>query len=264
MSLGTIVQYALIVIVNILVAIRKTNQHRKPSSKTTMLLSVHDIIVTVFSKSILLVFTNYQMKGCKFSTLLLSFSIYLRQFNTGIICFISLDRYLYVKLSKKYQIQFKSKTTIVSLLMDFLWPLFQLISTNTTSSKTSSFVNEVVSAIINIFVITLVASLNSATFMALRRYKKQAKTKSSTLNKRLLRLSELYIICFVTFKIPLIPFIILWYNPSVALKTKTVLAVTIFNVSELDAIVNSVIFFSRNRIARSYFMKKLSNRILPL
>lgn len=264
MSLGTIVQYALIVIVNILVAIRKTNQHRKPSSKTTMSLSVHDIIVTVFSKSILLLFTNYQMKGCKFSTLLLSFSIHLRQFNTGIICFISLDRYLDVKLSKKYQIQFKSKTTIVSLLMDFLWPLFQLISTNTTSSKTSSFVNEVVSAIINIFVITLVASLNSATFMALRRYKKQAKTISSTLNKRLLRLSELYIICFVTFKIPLIPFIILWYNPSVALKTKTVLAVTIFNVSELDAVVNSVIFFSRNRIARSYFMKKLSNRILPL
>lgn len=174
-----------------------------------------------------------------------------------------MDRYLYVKLSNNYQSQFKSKATIVSLLVGVSWLLFQFISTNNTCSKLSSFVNEIVSAAINNLVIIFVASLNLATFMILRRYKKLVKRLSSGLNGRVLRLSELYILYYALLKIRLIPFTVLWYVPSVTLKTKTVLSVTIFNVWKLDTVVNPVIFFCMNRKARSYFMRKLSNWILP-
>lgn len=82
LSLGAVVQCALTVIINILVlvVIVQTNQHRKSSSKTTTMLSMHDIIVTVISKSMLLFFTNYQMQDCKISTLLLSYNFNLSTF----------------------------------------------------------------------------------------------------------------------------------------------------------------------------------------
>ena len=114
----------------LLVSIWKTNQDRKASLKTTILLSIHDMISTSFQTILMLFFRNYHVQDCNMSDSLLSINIYLSQLNTSLMSFISLDRYLHVKLSKRYQRQLKNRVSIVSLITGIMWPLSQLISSN--------------------------------------------------------------------------------------------------------------------------------------
>ena len=117
----------------LLVSIWKTNQDRKASLKTTILLSIHDMISTSFQTILMLFFRNYHVQDCNMSDSLLSINIYLSQLNTSLMSFISLDRYLHVKLSKRYQRQLKNRVSIVSLITGIMWPLSQLISSNIRS-----------------------------------------------------------------------------------------------------------------------------------
>ena len=128
----------------LLVSIWKTNQDRKASLKTTILLSVHDMISTSFQTILMLFFTNYHVQDCNMSDSLLSINICLSQLNTSLMCFISLDRYLHVKLSKRYQRQLKNRVSIVSLITAIMWPLSQLISSNIRSSIVIKFITGVV------------------------------------------------------------------------------------------------------------------------
>lgn len=114
----------------LLVSIWKTNQDRKASLKTTILLSIHDMISTSFQTILMLFFRNYHVQDCNMSDSVLSINIYLSQLNTSLMSFISLDRYLHVKLSTRYQRQLKNRVSIVSLITGIMWPLSQLISSN--------------------------------------------------------------------------------------------------------------------------------------
>ena len=128
----------------LLVSIWKTNQDRKASLKTTILLSIHDMISTSFQTILMLFFTNYHVQDCNMSDSLLSINIYLSQLNTSLMSFISLDRYLHVKLSTRYQRQLKNRVSIVSLITAIMWPLSQLISSNIRSSIVIKFITGVV------------------------------------------------------------------------------------------------------------------------
>ena len=248
----------------VLLSIRQTNQGRKSHLMTTKMLSTLDIIATTFSAIMFSFFTSYHVQDCNRATLLQSINIYLSQLNTSLMCFISLDRYLHVKRSNNYRTQIKNKVTIYSFVLGILWPIFQFVSSNISSSATVSFVTGAVSLLTNISVIILLISFNFATFLVLWKYRKQASLPSS-INKRGLRLSQLYIISFAIFKIQIIPFLLIWYTIDVSRKTRTTVAYTAFNVDKLDAIVNSIIFFCVNKIARSYLMAKLRKiKISPL
>lgn len=167
---------------------------------TTKMLSTLDIIATTFSAIMFSFFTSYHVQDCNRATLLQSINIYLSQLNTSLMCFISLDRYLHVKRSNNYRTQIKNKVTIYSFVLGILWPIFQFVSSNISSSATVSFVTGAVSLLTNILVINLLISFNFATFLVLWKYRKQASLPSS-INKRGLRLSQLYIISFAIFKI---------------------------------------------------------------
>ena len=244
----------------VLVSIRQTNQVRKTSLKTTILLSVHDMIATSFATILMLFFTNYQVQDCKMPSSLLSIDIYLSQLNTSLMCFISLDRFLQVKFSRNYQRQFKSRVSIASLILGILWPVFQLASTNVKSSIVIKFITGVVSLLTNISVIILLLSFNLATFLVLQRHRQQSASLPSNINKKTLRLTQLYIISFAIFKIQIIPVLIILYTTSLPVKTKIIISYIAFNVSKLDGIVNSIIFFCINKTARSYLMKNLQKK----
>ena len=66
------------------------------------------IISTSFQTILMLFFTNCHVQDCNMSDSLLSINRYLSQLNTSLMCFISLDRYLHVKFSKRYQRQLKN------------------------------------------------------------------------------------------------------------------------------------------------------------
>ena len=240
----------------VLVSIRQTNQVRKTSLKTTILLSVHDMIANSFATILMLFFTNYQVQDCKMPSSLLSIDIYLSQLNTSLMCFISLDRFLQVKFSRNYQRQFKSRVSIASLILGILWLVFQLASTNVVIK----FITGVVSLLTNISVIILLLSFNLATFLVLQRHKQQSASLPSNINKKTLRLTQLYIISFAIFKIQIIPVLIILYTTSLPVKTKIIISYIAFNVSKLDGIVNSIIFFCVNKTARSYLMKNLQKK----
>lgn len=248
----------------VLLSIRQTNQGRKSHLMTTKMVSTLDIVATPFSAIMFSFFTSYHVQDCNIATLLQSINIYLSQLNTSLMCFISLDRYLHVKRSNNYRTQIKNKVTIYSFVLGILWPIFQFVSSNISSSATVSFVTGAVSLLTNISVIILLISFNFATFLVLWKYRKQASLPSS-INKRGLRLSQLYIISFAIFKIQIIPFLLIWYTIDVSRKTRTIVAYTAFNVDKLDAIVNSIIVLCVNKIARSYLMAKLRKiKISPL
>ena len=95
--------------------------------------------------------SNYQINSCKISTLLFSVNIYLSQLNLALISFISLGRYLYVKLYNNYQIQLKNKIAFVSSFACILW-LFSINFYKTTSSMLVLFVTQVVSKVMNMTV----------------------------------------------------------------------------------------------------------------
>ena len=180
-------QGGLTVIINslCLVSIRQTNQSRKSHLKTTKMLSTLDIIVTSFSAIIFSFFTSYYVQDCNIATLLQSINIYLRQLNTSLMCFISLDRYLHVKRSSNYRTQIKNKVTMYSFILGILWPIFQFVSSNIRSSATVLFVTGAVSLLTNISVIILLISFNLATVLVLRKYRKQASLLSSIIKRGL-------------------------------------------------------------------------------
>ena len=154
--------------------------------------------------------------------------------------------------------------SIVCLILGILWPLFQLISSNMRSSIVIKFITGVVSLLTNITVIIILLSFNLATFLVLRRHRQQSASLSLNVNKTALRLTQLYIISFAIFKIQIIPFLIIWYTNKSSTENRSIISFIAFNVSKLDGIVNSVIFFSINKRARSYLMKKVQkNKISP-
>ena len=133
--------------------------------------------------------------------------------------------------------------SIVSLIMCILWRLFQLISSNIKSSILIKFITGVVSLLTNISVSITLLSFNLATFLVLRRHRQQSASLPSNINKKALRLTQLCIISFAIFKIQIIRFLIIWYTTSLSLKTKTIISYAAFDISKLDGIVNSIIFF---------------------
>ena len=154
--------------------------------------------------------------------------------------------------------------SIVCLILGILWPLFQLISSNMRSSIVIKFITGVVSLLTNITVIIILLSFNLATFLVLRRHRQQSASLSSNVNKTALRLTQLYIISFAIFKIQIIPFLIIWYTNKSSTENRSIISFIAFNVSKLDGIVNSVIFFCINKRVRSYLMKKVQkNKISP-
>ena len=98
LSFTIIVQAVLTMIINalVLVAIKNTKQRKNRSLGTTRLLSIHDIVAALIGRLAVLVVLNQEIKNCNIAV---AFFIHL---NTGIIVFISFDRLLCVKLSRRY------------------------------------------------------------------------------------------------------------------------------------------------------------------
>ena len=263
LSFATIVQAALTVIINtlVLVSTKQTQQQKNRLLKTTRLLSIHDISAALFGKSVILVFLNYDIKNCSISLFLSSLVTFFTLLNTGIIVFISFDRLLHVKLWQRYQLGFYDKrsnillTVIVSLFV--LW----LIQANVQRFTPVPFVLTTVFFLIFIVIVSFGIGFNLATSIMLRRYKRQVGTMVSCINQRTLRLTQIYTICFAVFKIPYIFSVTMWIIIDWKVTTKALLYAVITIISNLDAVVNAVIFFFVNKEARCYLTKRIADLI---
>ena len=255
-------QGVLILIINIiaLVSVKQTKQWQESSLKTTILLLVNHLITTLFENPMLIIFTYLHIKDCRLSIFLLSIYIYLLELNTELICFVSFNRFLHVNLSQTFQRKSKSNMSNVALVMGFLWPFYEFISTNMSTLIEVSFVVDIISLIISMAVVALGVSFNLATFILLHKIEKQTVSVTSCINKRTLQLCQSYIICFTVFKFPIFVSLISWDTKSIALKTKVLLSTTSLIISRLDAVFNSILFFYANPKARCYLMSKLSFR----
>ena len=249
---------ALIINILALVSVKQTKQWQLSSLKTTILLSVHHLITTLFGSPMLLIFMYLYIEDCRISTFLLSIYIYLLEVNTELICFVSFNRSLHIKLSQTFRRESKSNISNTALVMGILWPFYEFISTNISSFISVPFVVNIVSLIISMTVIILGVSFNLATFILLRRIKNQTVSVTSCINKRTLRLSQSYIICFTIFKFPLLVSLISWETKNIALKKRVQLATVGLIISRLDAIFSPILFFYTNPKARSCFKNKLS------
>ena len=263
LSLSITVQAVLTVFINtlVLVVIRRTKQQKNRYLKTVRLLSIHDIAAALLGKSAFLVLLNYDIKSCKIATSLSSVVVFVYHLNTGIITFISFDRLLQVKLANRYQLRSNNKASNIILMTVVLLPVLWIIQANVNSFTPIPSVITLIFVSINIIIVVFGVTCNLATSIILRRHKKQVRSMVSCISQRTLRLTQLFIICFVVFKIPLIAPIVMWVNTE-SNKTATALLYTVINIiSNLDAVINSFIFFFMNRGARCY-LKEISSRVM--
>ena len=81
-----------------------------------------------------------------------------------------------------------------------------------------------------------------------------------------LRLSQFYVICFAVFKVQFVVPLMVVITTNATLKTKILLYLAFYILSNFDGIINSIIFFYMNGEGRSYLkavtLDKL-NRALP-
>lgn len=142
-----------------------------------------------------------------------------------------------------------------------LLPVLWIIQANVNSFTPIPSVKTLIFVSINIIIVVFGVTCNLATSIILRRHKRQVRSMVSCISQRTLRLTQLFIICFVVFKIPLIAPIVMWVNTE-SNKTATALLYTVINIiSNLDAVINSFIFFFMNRGARCY-LKEISSRVM--
>ena len=83
----------------------------------------------------------------------------------------------------------------------------------------------------------------------------------SCINQCIFRLTQIYTICFVVFKIPYIFSVTVWIILDWKVTTKALLYEVITIISNLDAVVNAVIFFCVNEEARCYLTKRIADLI---
>ena len=177
-------QCILILITNILalVSVKQTKQWQESSYKIAILLLVHHLMITLFGNPMLLVFTYFHIKGCRISVFLLSIHVYLLELNTELIRFVIFNRLLHIKLFQTFQRKSKSNISNVVLAIGILWPFYEFISTNMSTFICVPFVVDIISLIISIAVIILGVRFDLATFILLRKIKKQTVSVTSCIN----------------------------------------------------------------------------------
>ena len=261
LSFTLIVQAVVTVFMNtlVLVSIKRTKQQKSRFFYTVRLLSIHDIAAALLGRSASFILLNYDIKNCATALFFTSVLEFLSYLNTGIISFISFDRFLQVKLSQRYQLRSSNKTSNIILTVIVSSCVLTFIQTNLRSFvSVPDFIKGIFMAIY-LMVVVFGITCNLATSVILRRYKRQMAPIASCINQRTIRLTQLFILCFVVFKIPLIINAVMWINTDVDQTLKALLYTVINIISNLDAVVNSVIFFFMDRAARCY-LKRISLR----
>ena len=257
LSFIIIVQTVLTMIINtlVLVTIKHKKQRKNRFLRTTRLLSMHDIAAALMGKLFILVLLNQEIKNCNVARFMSSVVVSFIHLNTGIIVFISFDRLLYVKLSQRYHFYNKESNIILTAMISFsvLW----FIQANIKRFTPFPFVLTTIFLIISFALVGLGIAFNFLTFIMLRRYKRQSGYMVSCINQRTLRLTKIYTIFFAVFKIPYIFSVTIRIVTEWEITTKALLYVVINIISNLDAIVNAVIFFFMNKEARCYLTKKI-------
>ena len=259
LSFIIIVQTVLTMIINtlVLVTIKHTKQRKNRFLRTTRLLSIHDIAAALLGRLFILVFLNQEIKNCNVARFMFSVVVSFIHLNTGIIVFISFDRLLYVKLSQRYQLGFYNKESNIILTAMISFSVLWFIQANIKRFTPFPFVLTTIFLIISFALVGLGIAFNLLTFIMLRRYKRQSGYMVSCINQRTLRLTKIYTIFFAVFKIPYIFSVTIWIVTEWEITTKALLYVMINIISNLDAIVNAVIFFFMNKEARCYLTKKI-------
>ena len=258
LSFIIIVKTVLTMIINtlVLVTIKHTKQRKNRFLRTTRLLSMHDIAAALMGKLFILVLLNQEIKNCNVARFMSSVVVFIH-LNTGIIVFISFDRLLYVKLSQRYQLGFYNKESNIILTAMISFSVLWFIQANIKRFTPFPFVLTTIFLIISFALVGLGIAFNFLTFIMLRRYKRQSGYMVSCINQRTLRLTKIYTIFFAVFKIPYIFSVTIRIVTEWEITTKALLYVVINIISNLDAIVNAVIFFFMNKEARCYLTKKI-------
>ena len=100
-------------------------------------------------------------------------------------------------------------------------------------------------------------AFNLATYIMLRKYKRQIGSRVSCVHQRTLSLSQIYAVCFAVFKISCIFTLAIGTITDWEITAKALLYVIINIISNLDAVFHAVTFFFINREARFYLTKRV-------
>ena len=79
-------------------------------------------------------------------------------------------------------------------------------------------------------------SIIIATSILLQRHKKEVKPMITYINQRTLRLSQMYIICIIVFKIPLCAPVVIYFTVNTNVRTKALLYLVVSNIQNLDPV----------------------------
>ena len=239
----------------VLVAIKHLTQQKSRFFFVARLLSVHDIAAALLGRSVFLVFLNYDIKSCKVVLLLSSVLVLLNNLNSGIVIFISFDRLQQVRHLDRYQLQSNKKSTNIVFIIIVSWAVLWFVQENVNSLTPFPLVITTIFVAMYIVLVAFGVTCNLAASIILRRCKKRVRPTTLYINQRALRLTQLYIIFFVVFNIPIIVAAVIWITTDTENLEKALVFTVINIISNMDGIVNSVIFFLLKRPARNYLSR---------
>ena len=125
LSFTIVVQGVLIVIMStlLLVAMKILRKQKSRILYIAKLLSIHEIAAALIGRSEVFVFLNYDVGNCKVAAFFSSVVVFLHNFNTAIITFISFDRLQQMRLSAsdRYQLQTIIKTVNILFIISVFW-----------------------------------------------------------------------------------------------------------------------------------------------
>ena len=239
----------------VLVAIKHLTQQKSRFFSIARLLSTHDIAAALLGRPIFLVFLNYDFKSCQVVSFLSSVVVLLNNLNSGIVIFISFYRLQQVKRLDRYPSQSNKKSTNIVFIIIVSWAVLWFVQENVNSLTPFPLVITTIFVAIYIILVAFGVTCNLAASIILRRYKRHVRPTTLYINQRALRLTQLYIICFVVFNIPVIAAAVIWITTDTENIEKALVFTVINIISNTDGIVNSVIFFLLKRPARNYLSR---------
>ena len=99
----------------VLVSIKRLKQQKSRFFYTVRLLSMPDITAALLGRSASFLLLNYDIKNCATALFFTSALEFLSYLNTGSISFISFNGFLQVKLSQRYHLRSRNKTSNIIL-----------------------------------------------------------------------------------------------------------------------------------------------------
>ena len=261
-SAFVVIQTIVIIIINFLVihAIRATQQNNLKWITTTKIISIFDIIASTFDRISFLLLLNIRFENEKISTTLLSTLVIWKQLDLGIICFVAFDRLIKViYLNNKNTTNAKSRTYY--LVIFILWSVFSLSSVHITIYYKSITLITIISNILLAALILTALFSHILTYILLWIFKNKSTTTTTTsIDRHVLRLSEMYILCFIIFKSS---YALSLLVSNITSSNETIifwLFVIVNIIPSLNAIFNSVIFIYINKPTQRYLIKKLKRQ----